>query len=65
MSPPYTLLTKMKKHTNLGWGRHGIVGVDYRDDVQGHQLSDGVEQLLPGVRVLEVLLGHQYLQQNM
>ena len=44
-----------------GRGGHGVIGVDDRDDVEGHQLPDRVEQLLPRLVIVKVLLCDQDL----
>ena len=42
--------------------RDGVVGVDDGDDVELEELVDGREELLAGVVVVKVRLGHEHLE---
>ena len=55
------LIIYLRVDLRRGRGGHGVVGVDDGDDVEGHQLPDRVEQLLPRLVIVKVLLCDQNL----
>ena len=48
-------------HIWRGRGGHSVIGVDDGDDVECHKLPDCVEQLLPGLVIVKILLCDQDL----